>query len=83
MWIYSCRILDFPPKVTLVETPFGGGPLFYAPNRPLNLRILLGLLREDRLYKEVVFELRDYACFCRAHEPYTPRLKLLTTDKRF
>ena len=81
--MYSCRILDFLPKVTLVEIPFAGGLLFYALERPLNLCILRGLLLEDRLYKKVVFELPDYACFCRAHEPYTPRLKLLTTDKRF
>ena len=82
-WNYTCRDLDFLPKVTLVETPLGRDPLFYSIKRPLNLRILGGLLREVQLYKKVVFELRDYACCCRVHEPYTPLLKLSTTDKRF
>ena len=80
---YTCRNLDFLPKVTLFETPLGRDPLFYSLKRPLNLWILGGLLRDNRLYKKIVLELRHYACFCRVHEPYTPPLKLWTTDKRF
>ena len=46
-WNYTCRNLDFLPKVTLVETPLGRDSMFYSLKRPLNLRILGGLLGEE------------------------------------